>query len=230
MATKVEVQLLSRLCATSGTKAPVPMAQIANGGTVAGPVQRLESQEKSTKLPPVRSNREYSSLPSIDPGAQPQFSGKVEWTTADYITAHKEVQRSGRYNFQGPRISVPTSIRYDRLREALGEDTTAKEQRTLELLQFGFPLGCKPNFGSRTPLKNHHSAKCFKGAIDQYLSSASHAQAILGPFQQSPIAGLCYSPLMTVPKEESKRRVIVDFSFPAGSSINDGILHTWTAP
>ena len=28
---------------------------------------------------------------------------------------------------------------------------------------------------------------------------------------------------MTVPKEVSKRRVIVDFSFPAGSSINDGI-------
>ena len=28
---------------------------------------------------------------------------------------------------------------------------------------------------------------------------------------------------MTVPKEECKRRVVVDFSFPPGRSINDGI-------
>ena len=46
---------------------------------------------------------------------------------------------------------------------------------------------------------------------------------MLGPFDQSPIAGLCFSPLMSVPKEELERRVIVDFSFPPGSSINDGI-------
>ena len=48
-------------------------------------------------------------------------------------------------------------------------------------------------------------------------------QAILGPFDLSPFPELCFSPLMTVPKEESKRRVIVDFSFPPGRAINDGI-------
>ena len=51
-------------------------------------------------------------------------------------------------------------------------------------------------------------------------------QAILGPFKLSPISDLCFSPLMTVPKEETKRRVIVDFSFPPGKSINDGIPRT----
>ena len=49
------------------------------------------------------------------------------------------------------------------------------------------------------------------------------SQALLGPFTVSPIKGLCYSPLMSVPKENNKRRVIVDFSFPPGKSINDGI-------
>ena len=48
-------------------------------------------------------------------------------------------------------------------------------------------------------------------------------QAILGPFTDSPIPELRYSPLMSVPKDVTKRRVIVDFSFPAGRSINDGI-------
>ena len=46
---------------------------------------------------------------------------------------------------------------------------------------------------------------------------------MLGPFKESPIADLRFSPLMTVPKEEDKRRVIVDFSFPAGKAVNDGI-------
>ncbi len=46
---------------------------------------------------------------------------------------------------------------------------------------------------------------------------------MLGPFKYSPIPDLCFSPLMTVPKDTSKRRVIVDFSFPPGKAINDGI-------
>ena len=46
---------------------------------------------------------------------------------------------------------------------------------------------------------------------------------MLGPFKIAPIANLCFSPLMTVPKDVGKRRVIVDFSFPAGKAVNDGI-------
>ena len=46
---------------------------------------------------------------------------------------------------------------------------------------------------------------------------------MLGPFDKPPITDLCFSPLMSVPKEENKRRIIVDFSYPPGKSINDGI-------
>ena len=48
-------------------------------------------------------------------------------------------------------------------------------------------------------------------------------QAMLGPFEVPPIKNLCFSPLMSVPKEVVKHRVIVDFSFPPGQAINDGI-------
>ena len=180
----------------------------------------------SVTRPPAARLKVSRSPPSNDPGGLPQFSGCVKWTTSDFISAHKQVRSSGKYNFEGSRIPIPTSIRYDRLRESLGENITPKEQRTLELLQFGMPLDCKPTYGSKEHVKNHQSAKCFKGAINEYLAKASKSQAILGPFMQSPIAGLCYSPLMTVPKEETKRRVIVDFSFPQGSSVNDGIPHS----
>ena len=53
-----------------------------------------------------------------------------------------------------------------------------------------------------------------------------NSQAMLGPFKVSPISNLCFSPLMTVPKDDDKRRVIVDFSFPPGKAINDGICKT----
>ena len=49
---------------------------------------------------------------------------------------------------------------------------------------------------------------------------------MLGPFKVSPIDKLCFSPLMSVPKDIVNRRVIVDFSFPPGTSVNDGISRT----
>ena len=82
---------------------------------------------------------------------------------------------------------------------------------------------CKGSYGVRKPQKNHFSANSFKDEVSLYFSKGIQSQALLGPFKVSPIPDLCFSPLMTVPKELSKRRVIVDFSFPPGKSINDGI-------
>ena len=130
---------------------------------------------------------------------------------------------SGKYNFQGCKIPIPTAIRFDLIRQSLGESATQKDQQALELLEFGMPLNCKPGYGINKKQKNHHSALGFKDAIGKYLTKNVQSQAILGPFEQSPISGLCFSPLMSVPKEETERRVIVDFSFPLGSSVNDGI-------
>ena len=217
---KVRARLMP-LCATSGTRAPALTGPSANGGMFVGPVQRQVSPERTTNPSTVATRvSKVRSRASFDPVNLPHFRGNVKWSTADYIAAHNTIKDSGKYNFEGARIPIPTSIRYDRLRESLGDNITPKELRTLELLEFGMPVGCNPNFGEKALRKNHHSAVCFKDAIDQYLTNASQSQAILGPFEQSPIAGLCFSPLMTVPKEESKRRVIVDFSFPSNNDIS----------
>lgn len=151
------------------------------------------------------------------------FSGSVRWSTHDFFEAHFAVSASGKHNYESCRIPIPTKIRYDRLREALGDKATPKECRVLTLLEFGMPIDCKSEYGIKKPQKNHHSAVGFKDAIEEYLGKNIETQAILGPFKQSPIPDLSYSPLMSVPKEVSKRRVIVDFSFPPGSAINDGI-------
>ena len=144
------------------------------------------------------------------------------WTAKEFIEAHSAVRLSGKFNFEGCRIPIPTAIRFDRMEEALGSEATPKEKRVLSLLKFGMPLDCKSKYGVHRQQKNHHSAIIFEKAIEEFLELSLQSQALLGPFSEAPIPGLCFSPLMTVPKD-IKRRVIVDFSFPPGSSINDGI-------
>ena len=147
----------------------------------------------------------------------------VNWTTKDYVEAHKAVKASGKFNYEGLRIPIPTAIRFDRIKEELGSEVSPKEERVLSLLEYGMPIGCKPNFGVKNRQKNHFSAVGFKDAIGEYLSKNVDSQAMLGPFKVAPIPNVCFSPLMSVPKDVGKRRIIVDFSFPAGKSINDGI-------
>ena len=154
------------------------------------------------------------------------MQSKSKWSTEDYLAAHREVVKSGLYNFQGCKISIPTSIRYDLIRNALGDQVTPKDQKVLDLIKYGMPIDCKPGFGVGKPQKNHHSAFQFKEAISKYVSKGIQSQGMLGPFEQSPLAGLCFSPLMSVPKDENDRRVIVDFSFPPGSSVNEGITQS----
>ena len=172
----------------------------------------------TTRVPSQRVSRSSSESPV--PAAK-QWS--TSWSTEDYIEAHKLVRESGKHNFEGCRIPVPTAIKADRIRAALGEDITPKESRTLNLLDFGMPIDCDPSFGTKKPQKNHFSAISFKVDISEYFSKSVTEKALLGPFDSSPIPGLCFSPLMTVPKDCAKRRVIVDFSFPPGKAINDGI-------
>ena len=153
----------------------------------------------------------------------PAGGSEVSWNTEDFIRVHKLIKDSGKYNFEGCKIPIPTAIRYDRLEAALGGDATPKERRVLSLLKFGMPINCKPNFGILKQQKNHFSAVTHRQAIQDYLDKNLQTKALLGPFKLPPIPELCFSPLMSVPKENHKRRVIVDFSFPAGKAINDGI-------
>ena len=156
-----------------------------------------------------------TSLPSLGWGEK--------WQVGDFLRAHDLVRRSNKFNFELCRIPVPTAIRYDRLRFALGDKITEKEEKILSLLEFGFPINCAGSFGVRKPQKNHFSALAFKVEVGEYFTRSTETQALLGPFESAPIPDLCFSPLMSVPKENSKRRIIVDFSFPPGKAINDGI-------
>ena len=76
---------------------------------------------------------------------------------------------SGKRNYEGCQIPVPTSIRYDRIESALGDRATPKEKRTLSLLKYGMPLDCNAEYGVRRCQKNHFSAVSFDKEVEEYL-------------------------------------------------------------
>ena len=88
------------------------------------------------------------------------YSGGFGWSIDDFVNAHKEVIKSGKFNFEGCRIPIPTAIRYDRIKEALGVSISPREERVLSLLEFGMPIDCNPRYGVRKPQKKSLFSSC----------------------------------------------------------------------
>ena len=160
--------------ALSGMRAPVLLEKDADIGTHVRHVLK-KVRPKTTSLHrshvPFQAEEEVTNEmigeSSDMTNKRPTDSGS-RWTTEDFISAHSEVIRSGVHNFEGCRIPIPTSIRYDNIRAALGEDANSKDLRTLELLKYGFPIDCKSEYGVKTAQKNHQSALRYKEAIGTY--------------------------------------------------------------
>ena len=76
-------------------------------------------------------------------------------------------------------------------------------------------------------LANHPSAISFSEHADYYITTELEHGAIAGPFIHNPLPRqLICSPLQTVPKRGStKRRFVMDLSFPPSRSVNSGIPH-----
>ena len=85
------------------------------------------------------------------------------------------------------------------------------------LVHFGFPLDFNREAQLVSHSDNHSSAKAYPNDINAH-------KAILGPYTQPPLPGLHRSPFMSREKPDSPhRRVIIDLSFPHGTSVNAGI-------
>ena len=93
-----------------------------------------------------------------------------------------------------------------------------------DFLAFGWPINYRSAAFPEPSSSNHPSAVRFPDTIDAFLSTEIEYAATAGPFLHNPFpTPLQTSPLQTVPKDGSKRRVVLDLSFPQGTSVNDGI-------
>ena len=93
-----------------------------------------------------------------------------------------------------------------------------------DLLEFGFPLDVQGEVPLNLHYRNHKGARDFPEFIDSYLHKESSLGRIFGAFPASPFSvNLHVSPLNSVPKDDTDRRVIVDLSWPIDASINSSI-------
>ena len=99
----------------------------------------------------------------------------------------------------------------------------------LEFLKYGWPINYCSTQLPHSTLRNHLSALAFADHVRHYIETELSFDAIAGPFSDNPLRQplvLC-SPLQTVPKRgSSKRRVVMDLSYPPFSSVNSGIPST----
>ena len=120
------------------------------------------------------------------------------------------------------KVLVPTSLLLANWKTFL---SNYHDNIVVDFLTYGWPI----NYTACTHLisssRNHPSALNFDSHVQAYIDTKLSYNAIAGPFNYPPFADdfVC-SPLQTVPKRgSSTRRVVMDLSFPQGSSVNDGI-------
>ena len=95
----------------------------------------------------------------------------------------------------------------------------------VEFLKYGWPINYTASQSPHSTMCNHPSALAFPDHVRHYIQTELSFGAIAGPFSTNPLhKPLVCSPPQTIPKRgSSKRRVVLDLSFPPTFSVNSGI-------
>ena len=136
------------------------------------------------------------------------------------LEAHNILKNQDIANFQGLQIPVHSSLNVTLFEQLLKDywDTQLPA-----FLKYGFPLCIDKNHVLKAEKINHKSATDHPGDVLTYLKEELEDKAILGPFKEPPV-GIHTTPFMTREKPGAKnRRVIVDLTWPSGTSVNAGV-------
>ena len=93
-------------------------------------------------------------------------------------------------------------------------------------LKYGWPVNRPTCLPDPVPASiNHKGAINYPQHITEYLEKEMNGGRIAGPYKDIPFnTRVGVSPMNSRPKRESQqRRIIIDFSWPIGHSVNDGI-------
>ena len=148
------------------------------------------------------------------------FTANSSRAVVAYILASKSLQP----NAYGAKIPVSSQLNISVWRHYL----TDYVDQVVDFLQFGWPINYKSSVLPRPTHINHQSALAYHEDVQHYLSTELSFGALAGPFKENPLPDdLIMSPLQTVYKRGStKRRVVMDLSFPHAASVNSGIPKT----
>ena len=135
--------------------------------------------------------------------------------------AHKIVVDSGTSNYKSARVLVKTDLNLKLWAEILKD---YHDPQLLDYLRFGFPLCVNYDAFQHAPSTvNHLSATRFPDDVNIYFSTELAHNSIARPFGSVPFENFHVSPLLTRPKNNDSRRVIVNLSYPEGRSVNSNI-------
>ena len=138
------------------------------------------------------------------------------------MIAHLLASRFSQPNAFGARVPVYSQLNVPVWRVYL---TGYEDRNVADFLEFGWPINYAASVMPTPTRKNHQSTLAYPDHVEHYLHTELTFGAIAGPFSCNPLhQDLVTSLLQTVHKRGStKRRVVMDLSFPCSASVNDGI-------
>ena len=162
-------------------------------------------------------NHSEAKFAFIGPDKQPVLITDID----QCVKIAKIIQETGKPNYAAARIPLVSDLNLEAWQKYLAD---YHDEYVLQYLKFGFPLSLSnPTDLNSTSIVNHASALQYPQAIEQYLDKECKAGAMIGPFQKIPDPDFHCSPMLTRPKDNDKRRVIMNLSHPHGVSLNDHV-------
>ena len=125
-----------------------------------------------------------------------------------------------------PPVSAVTPLQVEQFAlELENHPNQSQVSFVLEGLRKGFRVGYNYPRKLKSASSNKPSAYAHPEIVDAYLANEVSLDRVAGPFDSPPLPGLHISSSGVVPKkgQPGKWWLIVDYSFPNGSSVNDGI-------
>ena len=131
------------------------------------------------------------------------------------------IRQTGVPNYQAARFPLSLGLNIEAWEHLLKDNP---DKFLIQYLKFGFPLSiCNHDNLKISKVTNHHSAIQYPRAVQDYISKELKHGALLGPVNHIHSPHLHCSPLLTRPKDEDKRRIILNLSHPQGESLNDNV-------
>ena len=141
--------------------------------------------------------------------------------TSMLVSMHSKLQSASSPNAFTLRLPVPSSLNIPEWCTQLRE---YDDQDLCDFLEFGWPVGYSTPTHPVSMQQNHGSATSNPQVVDVFLATECLPGATCGPFTVNPLAvDLVTSPLQIAYSHSGKPRVVVDLSFPHGTSVNSGI-------
>ena len=181
-------------------------------------------------FPHIREICEKDSLPCDVDLSPPIFAQyrREHWPDPDLGSKHSDlasiysnVRSTGVPNALSARHILPTNLNLPAWEKYL----LGVDDKLLDFVKYGFPMGYVGPISDTTYVPNHPSANEFPTQLDDFIRKELDLGGLVGPLVAPPFVQWAHvSPLMSRPKADpTQRRIITDLTYPRATSVNSYI-------